>query len=161
MAARRRPPTASPRTVDLVEHTFLLKEGLWRSEGEFTDGAGKRTAVTGEAHIRHYPDKWVYEGVLRTASSPSVEHRTVYEIQPVAPGNFATSWTSKSASFGTLHGRFIIVGDAILSAYESATGRYRGQDTLLRRDEKNYGARGALFDGGKLLSAWTFELRLA
>ncbi len=143
-----------------MEHTFLVREGLWRSEGEFFDGNGKRTAVQGEAHIRHYPDKWVYEGVLRTAAVPPVEHRTVYEIQPLAPGNFATPWTSKSASFGTLHGRFILVGDAILSAYESATGRYRGQDTILRRDEKSYSARGALFDGGKLLSAWTFELRL-
>ena len=144
-----------------LEHTFLLKEGLWRSEGEFVDGAGKRVAVIGDAHIRHYPDKWVYEGVLRTATTPPGEHRTVYEIQPLAAGNFATSWTCKSVSFGTLHGRFIVVGDAILSAYESATGRYRGQDTILLRDERHYSARGALFDGGKILSAWTFELTLA
>jgi hypothetical protein len=145
----------------MVEHTFLVKEGLWRSEGEFFDGNGVVTKAAGEAHIRHYPDKWLYEGVLRTQTSQPVEHRTVYEIQPLAPGNFTAPWTSKSASFGTLHGRFILVGDAILSAYESATGRYRGQDTILRRDEKSYCARGALFDGGKLLSAWTFELRLA
>ncbi len=144
-----------------MEHTFLFREGLWRSEGEFFDGIGNLTAVEGEAHIRHYPDRWVYEGVLRTQTAKPVEHRTVYEIQPFAPGNFATAWSSKSASFGTLHGRFIVVGDAILSAYESATGRYRGQDTILRRDERRYGARGALFDGGKLLSAWSFELRLA
>ena len=142
-------------------HTFLLKEGLWRSQGEFLDGTGKLTAVQGEAHIRHYPDRWVYEGVLRTLTSQPVEHRTVYEIQPMAPGNFATPWTSKSASFGSLHGRFIVVGDAILSAYESATGRYRGQDTILMRDERRYSARGALSDGGKLLSAWRFELELA
>jgi hypothetical protein len=144
-----------------LEHTFLLKEGLWRSTGEFLDGAGKLTKVEGEAHIRHHPDKWVYEGVLRMATSPPVEQRTIYEIQPMAPGNFATLWTSKSAAFGTLHGRLIVVGDAILSAYESATGRYRGQDTILMRDERRYSARGALFDGGKLLSAWTFELELA
>ena len=143
-----------------MEHTFLFKEGLWRCEGEFFDAAGIATAVTGEAQIRHHPDKWIYEGVLRMAVSPPVEHRTVYEIQPLAPGNFATPWTSKSASFGTLHGRFIIVGDAILSAYESATGRYRGQDTIIRRDEKRYSARGALFDGGKILSAWSIELTL-
>lgn len=129
-------------------------------EGEFFDGAGNRIAVAGEAHIRHYPDKWVYEGVLRTATSPPVEHRTVYDIQPLAPGNFATTWTSKSASFGTLHGRFILVGDAILSAYESATGRYRGQDTLIWRDDRRYSARGALLDGGKILSAWRVELTL-
>jgi hypothetical protein len=145
----------------MAEHSFLLKEGLWRSEGEFMDGMGKTVAVQGEADIRHHPDKWVYEGVMRTASVPPTEHRTVYEIQPMAPGNFATPWTSKSASFGTLHGRFIVVGDVILSAYESATGRYRGQDTIIRRDDKRYSARGALLDGGKLLSAWRIELSLA
>jgi hypothetical protein len=144
-----------------VEHTFLLKPGLWRCEGEFLDGAGKRTAVAGEAQIRHYPDKWVYEATLRTATVPPVEQRTVYDIQPLAPGNFATPWTSASASFGTLHGRFIVAGDAILSAYASATGRYRGQDTVFRRDERHYGASGAMLDGAKILSAWSFELRLA
>jgi hypothetical protein len=141
-------------------HSFLLKEGLWRCEGEFVDATGARMAVHGEAHIRHFPDKWIYEGVLRTQASPPAEHRTVYEIQPMAPGNFATSWTSRSAAYGTLQGRFIVVGDAILSAYESATGRYRGQDTILMRDERRYSARGALLDGGKILSAWAFELTL-
>ena len=143
-----------------MEHTFLLKEGLWRSEGEFLDATGTVTRVAGEAHIRHYPDKWVYEGALRTLTTQPVEHRTVYDIQPLAKGNFTTSWTSKSASFGSLHGRFIIIGDAILSAYESASGRYRGQDTILRRDERRYCARGAVFDGGKILSVWSFELEL-
>ena len=138
-----------------------MKEGLWRSEGEFRDALGKATKVAGEAHIRHYPDRWVYEGTLRAQTTPPSEHRTVYEIQPMAPGNFSTPWTSKSASFGTLNGRFLVVGDAILSTYESATGRYRGQDTLLWRDDRRYSARGALFDGGKLLSAWAFELQLA
>lgn len=142
-----------------MEHTFLLKEGLWRSEGEFSDGTGNRIVVAGEAQIRHYPDRWVYEGVLRTATSQPAEHRTVYEIQPLAPGTFATTWTSKSASLGTLHGRFILIGDAILSAYESVTGRYRGQDTVLWRDDRHYSARGALLDGGKILSAWSIELR--
>ena len=139
-------------------HSFLFREGLWRAEGEFVDGLGTRVAVAGEAHIRHYPDRWIYEGTMRTATPKPVEHRTVYEIQPFAPGNFATPWTSKSASFGTLTGRFIVTGDAILSAYESATGRYRGQDTILRREERRYSARGALLDGGKLLSAWAIEL---
>ena len=59
----------------MPDHTFLFKEGLWRSEGEFVDALGKRAAVQGEAHIRHYPDRWVYEGVLRTLTSqPVVSH---------------------------------------------------------------------------------------
>ncbi|MEW6689082.1 MAG: hypothetical protein AB1452_08345 [Pseudomonadota bacterium] len=143
----------------MAEHTFLFQEGLWRVTGEFLDATGKATGVEGEAHIRHYPDKWVYEGTLRAGTVPPRESRNVYEIVPFAPGNFATAWTSQSASFGSLQGRFLVLGDAILSAYESATGRYRGQDTIVRRDPRHYSARGALFDGGKLLSAWTMELR--
>jgi len=53
------------------------------------------------------------------------------------------------------------VGDVILSAYESATGRYRGQDTLIRRDDKRYSARGTMLDGTKILSVWRIELFLA
>ena len=143
-----------------MEHTFLFKEGLWRVTGEFLDGTGNRLAIEGEAHIRHYPDKWIYEGTLRTRTAKPAEHKTLYEIQPFAEGNFATSWTSTSATLGSLHGRFLVVDDAILSAYQSATGRYRGQDTIVRRDEKRYSARGALFDGEKLLSAWAVELTL-
>lgn len=141
-------------------HTFLFREGLWRVAGEFLDGVGSRVDVEGEAAIRHYPDKWIYEGTLRTRSSKPAEHKTLYEIQPFASGNFATAWSSRSATLGTLRGRFLVVGDAILSAYESATARYRGQDTILRRDERHYSARGALFDGGRLISAWAVELRL-
>jgi len=141
-----------------VEHTFLLKEGLWGVEGEFLDASGKATSVSGEAHVRHYPERWVYEGTLRAATSPPTEHRTVYEIQPLAPGNFSTLWTSKSPAFGTLHGRFLVVGDAILSSYASATGRYRGQDTMFRRDERRYSARGAMMDGERVISAWRIEL---
>jgi len=144
-----------------MEHTFLFREGLWRAEGEFFDGTGNRTGVEGTAQIRHYPDKWIYEGTLRTRATPPQETKTVYEIHPFAPGNVASSWSSRSEALGTLRGRFLVVGDAILSTYESATGRYRGQDTLVRRDERRYSARGALFDGGKLLSAWAIELVLA
>jgi hypothetical protein len=58
-------------------------------------------------------------------------------------------------------GAFWWGGDAILSTYESATGRFRGQDTIVRRDDRHCSARGELFDGGKLISAWAVELRLA
>jgi hypothetical protein len=141
-----------------MEHTFLLSPGLWRAEGEFVDAIGNLVGVEGTAEVRHYPDKWVYEGLLRTLAPAPQETRTLYEIHPLAPGALATPWSSSSPTLGTLRGRFLILNDAILSAYESATGRYRGQDTLLARDARRYSARGALFEGGRLLSAWSVEL---
>lgn len=80
-------------------HTFLLHEGLWRAEGEFFDGVGKRTGVEGMAQVRHYPGRWIYEGILRTRATPPQETKTVYEIQPFAPGNVATAWSSRSEAF--------------------------------------------------------------
>jgi len=141
-----------------MEHTFLLRPGLWRAEGEVLDAIGNLVGVEGSAELRHYPDKWIYEGVLRTLTPTPQETRTLYEIHPLAPGALATHWTSSSPALGTLRGRFLILSDAILSSYESATGRYRGQDTLFARDERRYSARGALFEGARLLSAWAVEL---
>lgn len=143
-----------------MEHTFLLRPGLWRAEGEFVDVLGHLTGVEGTAEVRHYPDRWIYEGLLRTLTPVTQENHTLYEIHPLVPGAIATPWTANSPTLGTLRGRFLILTDAIVSSYESATARYRGQDTLLQRDERRYSARGALFDGGKLLSAWSVELRL-
>jgi len=145
----------------MAGHTFLFREGIWRAEGEFLDGTGSRSEVEGRAQVRHYPDRWVLESEMRTRAAKPIEQRSVYEIVPFPPGNIATAWTSQNAALGTLRGRFLVVGDTILSVYESATGRYRGYESVLQREERRCAARGALFDGAKLLSAWAVELMLS
>lgn len=143
----------------MAEHCFLLKEGVWRAEGAYFDSLGKRTEVEGEAEIRHYPERWVSASVMRTKTPKPAESRSVYEIHPLARGNLTTPWTSQSATLGSLNGRFIVLDDAILSTWESATARFRGSETMLLRSDGRYSARGTLFDGGKLMSAWLVELR--
>jgi len=143
----------------MEEHTFLVREGVWRAEGGYFDGMGKRTEVEGEAEIRHYPGQWISASVMRTRAPRPVESRSAYEIVPFARGNIATPWISQSPNLGSLSGRFLLLGDAILSSWESATGKFRGSETMLMRGERHYSARGALFDGGKLMSAWAVELK--
>src|SRR3972149_4123486 len=97
-----------------VEHIFLFREGLWRCEGEFLDAMGKLTRVAGEAQIRHYPDKWVYEGarraVRRRQAAVGLEHR----VDPVSgktaalPGSAFVpagdgSWRSTELTRGPWH----------------------------------------------------------
>ncbi len=143
----------------MAEHTFLLREGVWRAEGEHIDALAKHTAIEGEAEIRHYPDKWVSTSVMRTLAAKPVESRSVYEIHPLVPGNISTPWSSQSAALGSLNGRFLLLGDTILSTWESATGRFRGSEFMLMRKPAHYSARGALYEGGKLMSAWVVELK--
>ena len=49
-------------------------------------------------------------------------------------------------------------GDAILSFYQSPTGRYRGFECLQQRDEKRYTVRGTMLDEDKVISSWAFDL---
>jgi hypothetical protein len=140
-------------------HTFLLREGVWRATGAYFDALGRRTEVEGDAEIRHYPERWVSASVMHTLGPKPVESRSSYEIHPLAKGNLTTPWTSQSPTLGSLSGRFILLDDAILSTWESATARFRGYETLLMRADNHYSARGSLFDGGKLMSAWAVELK--
>ena len=82
-------------------------------------------------------------------------------LSALGVNSFATFAVNKAKQFVACNNDGYVIGDAILSAYESATGRYRGQDTILRRDDRHYSARGTVLDGGKILSAWSFELRQA
>jgi hypothetical protein len=144
----------------MAGHTFLFREGAWRAAGEYRDGAGTATPVDGETRVRHEPGKWLTEGVLRVKSSPPKEQHNRTEILPFSPGSNATHWSSENPAIGSLNGRFVIAGDAILSFYASATGRYRGFECMQQRDAKHYMVRGAMLEQDKVISTWVLELTL-
>jgi hypothetical protein len=142
-------------------HTFLFREGAWRAAGEYRDGAGIVTAVEGETRVRHEQGKWVTEGVLRVKSSPPREQRSVYEIAPFSAGSNATHWSAENPAIGSLNGRFVVAGDAILSFYASGTGRYRGFECMQQKDARHYLVRGAMLEQDKVISTWMLELKAA
>jgi hypothetical protein len=143
----------------MAGHTFLFREGTWRAAGEYRDGAGNVTKVDGETRVRHDTGKWLTEGVMRVKSSPPKEQANRTEILPFSPGSNATHWSSESQTIGTLNGRFVIAGDAILSFYASGTGRYRGFECLQQKDAKTYAVRGAMLEQDKVISTWVLELK--
>ena len=55
----------------------------------------------------------------------------------------------------------MIAGDAILSFYSSATGRYRGFECMQQKDAKHYLVRGAMLEQDKVISTWVLELKLS
>lgn len=145
----------------MAGHTFLFREGLWRAEGEYRDGAGAVVKVDGETRVRHEPGKWLTEGVLRVRASPPREQANRTEVVPLSQGSNATHWTSESPALGTLNGRFVIAGDAILSFYASGTGRYRGFECMQQKDARTYLVRGAMLEADKVISTWVLELKRA
>lgn len=114
--------------------------------------------MDGETSIQHLEARWLFEGVLRVRGERPALHHNRYEIVPFSPGARSTHWTSNNPAVGALRGRFVIVGDAILSVYASPTGRFRGYESILQLDAARYAARGALLEEDKLLSTWAVEL---
>ena len=141
-----------------MAHSFLFREGVWRARGTYWDAAGEAAQVEGETRIVHAAGQWRCEGVMRVAGAARAETRSRYDVTPFAPGARAAHWTSHSASFGELRGRFVVAGDAILSFYSSASGRYRGFECIQQLDDTHYRARGALLEDDRILSTWAVEL---
>jgi hypothetical protein len=96
--------------------------------------------------------------VLRLRGDPARVQHNRYEIVPFTPGSRSTHWNSVNPAIGALRGRFVLAGDAILSMYQSPTGRYRGFECLQQRDDKRYWVRGTMLDEDKVISTWAFEL---
>ena len=88
---------------------------------------------------------------------PALQHNR-YEIIPLLEGARSTHWSSSNPVLGTLSGRFVLCGDAILSFYANPTGRFRGYECLQQRDERRYSVRGAVMEEDKVISTWALEL---
>jgi len=117
--------------------------------------------VSGETTVRHEKGSWHFDGVLHVLGErPATQHNR-YEIAPFSEGARSTHWSSSNAALGTLAGRFVLAGDAILSFYASPTGRYRGYECIQRHDERRYSVRGAMMDEDKVVSTWALELTAA
>lgn len=126
--------------------------------GEYCDASGLAAAVDGETVIRHEDKRWLFEGVLRVRGNRPALHHNRYDIEPFSPGARSTHWTSTNPAIGALRGRFVLAGDAILSSYASPTGRYRGFESITKKDAQRYSVRGALLDEDKVVSSWALEL---
>ena len=114
--------------------------------------------MSGETTIRHEEGKWHFDGVLRVRGDrPALQHNR-YEIIPLLEGARSTHWSSSNPVLGTLSGRFVLCGDAILSFYANPTGRFRGYECLQQRDERRYSVRGAVMEEDKVISTWALEL---
>jgi hypothetical protein len=99
--------------------------------------------------------------VLRVRGERPALHHNRYDIAPFSPGARSTHWSSENPALGTLRGRFVLAGDAILSFYASPTGRYRGFECIQRHADTRYSVRGTLLEEDKVLSSWALELERA
>lgn len=138
-------------------HTFLLQPGIWIGNGIYFDSNNKEFIVEAYTEIIHIENLWINEGTMRLAGA-GIEFSNRYEIEPLA-NNDLTRWTSFNPALGKLVGRFMVVGDTILSAFQSEEGAVSGYESLVKVSDNAYTSRGYALKGSEKLSSWCVELR--
>lgn len=143
----------------MFKHTYLLKEGTWEANGKYTDHLDREFEVLSESKILHLEDHWVLEGYMELLVEDSEKLLNAYNITPIKKGEDQVAWTVKNPSLGTLSGKFLIVGDTIMSVYNSEDGTYSGFEVLTYQSPDEYLQKGYSMYDGKKLSSWEAKLK--
>ena len=144
-----------------VKHTYLVNPGLWELTGIYYDKNNNAYPQKGELIITHDPDLWVVEGQITITTEQTQSVTSRYEIQPLAPGATYTDWTSEAGGPEPIFGLFVLVGDTIMSPWQSRSGTYWGQEILTRVSDTEYQGRGFAFLKEEKVSAWATRVTLA
>ncbi|MEW5723694.1 MAG: hypothetical protein AB1896_11345 [Thermodesulfobacteriota bacterium] len=146
--------------LKVYQHTFLFRQGLWTARGVYYDAAGHRFPTEGQSLITHQPDVWIADGTLKILADQPHEFRNRYEITPFAPGADTTVWRSFNPDLESLHGRYVIVEDSIISPWRSDSGRFWGTEFLVQVSPAEYRGRGFLYQEETKMSSWAVQLVL-
>ena len=141
-----------------MEHTFILKPGQWDTAGVIQDAAGTETPVQGYANISHAPDIWLNESGM-TPVSGGERITNTYTIQPPAKPGAPMRWSSHNPALGALRGRFVFVGDTIVSIFDTEDGLHSGTELMKQVADDKYVNVGVLLEQGEKVSSWAIELR--
>lgn len=143
----------------MTTHTFFLAEGTWNATGEYTDEDGVVSRVQGTVTTFRRDGVLIHDGRMTVLRDEPLEIANCYEITPLEAGALATTWLSVNPVLGKLFGTAVIVGDSILSNYQTECGTYRGAEYLLQVDKTTYRNRGVLLRGTRRLSSWALDMQ--
>lgn len=141
-----------------MKHSYIFEEGNWKATGLYFDHTSNVVEVYGETTIKHLKDEWVLDGFMELKIENPVRFFNKYSIVPMPDKKDYTKWTSENPALGKLIGKFMIIGDTILSSYISENGIYSGAESLFRINENKYLNRGFAFNGENKLSSWEVTL---
>src|ERR1700730_10797282 len=93
--------------------------------------------------------------------APPAECVHAYWIEPPGPDRASMKWTFESATFGTLRGRFVVIGESILSVYACESSGYHGSEHLGQIDDNHYRSGGVLLLKDQIIYSWQLMLQRA
>jgi hypothetical protein len=144
-----------------MAHTFLFEPAVWTGNGTLWRADGEPLETVSRTEIAHRPECWLMSGTIKVLGAPPTEFVHAYLIVPPAPGDPSVAWTFENEMFGTLQGRFAVIGPSILSVYGCKTSGYHGSEHLAQLDAGSYRSAGMLLLQGRMIYSWQMMLKRA
>lgn len=141
-----------------MKHTYFYTTLDWRARGTYYDEEGKAAPLYGEVSTIRNENEWTLSGFMEVRTQEPMHFTNEYNIRSTKDKT-TLSWTSYNPVLGNLAGTFEVIGDSILSIYQSENGMYSGTETLLWKDDFTYYNVGVAFCEGKKMSSWTATLK--
>lgn len=139
-------------------HTYLIQPGLWELTGIYYDVNNNPFPQRGQLVVTHEPDLWTIDAQVVITTEQTQTATSRYEVQPLAPGASFTEWKSETGGPEPVFGLFVLVGDTLMSPWQSRSGAYWGQEILMRWNHSEYRGRGFAFLNDDKVSAWSTRL---
>jgi len=144
-----------------MAHTFLFQPAVWTAKGTLWRADGEPLEAIGRTEIAHRAECWLLSGTLKVLGSPPAEFVHAYWIEPPGPDGASMRWRFDDATFGTLLGRFVVIGESILSVYACETSGYHGAEHLGQIDADTYRTAGVLLLKDQIIYSWRMMLQRA
>ena len=140
-----------------VKHTFLLREGIWKLEGDYTDLHNHICSLVGETRITHDSGRFISESeFILQFDQPSLFYQKIE--MPEILINDLTIWKSMQLISGVMEGRAYILSDHIIFVYQSADGSFSGVENIVRINDVYYQNTGSLFRREERMASWKTEM---
>ena len=141
-----------------TKHTYLFEEGTWSAHGNYFDAENNDMEVKGESRIKHEKDQWHINSFMELQDAAKTRIKSTYVISAMSSSDEYSFWESDNPDLGKLLGRFMIVGDSIMSMYQSESRLYSGTEVLTKISDRKYLSKGFAFYGDEKLSSWEVTL---
>ena len=139
-------------------HTWLFEPGTWSAAGRFWDKGEFEREGHGTSIVRHTGAIWEIDGTMEICGEPPLRFRNSYRIAAPRGDARAVPWQSENPALGALAGVFVVLGDTIMSSFQSSDGVSVGSEAMRHLAPDRYQAQGLFLRSGALVSAWSMEL---
>lgn len=146
--------SAEEYNKNIYSHSFIFDEGHWILEGIYKDEHENECKMQSDIIVEHNKNNWLVDTILSINIERELKFNIKQSIQPWHIASKSTRWTSQHPTLGQTYGKLSVLGDTILSQFETADKIYKGAEFTVQYRTDMYKISGILAEQMKIVGSW-------